>query len=140
MRFVLFLFAFPFLLSCTLYTSEGREALEKNKNGIITISGLNPNNTVEYTCYKSALAPYELNGPLHVLETSYESQGFSSYFVQEEGSLPYVLVYEDLGDEESQLDQYRFCRAKLLQSSSKASIDEAIDLVVFQLLDPESRP
>lgn len=139
MRFV-FAFCFlPSLLSCTLYQSEGRVALEKDKNGIITASGLNLSSSIEYICYKSALAPFELNGPLHVIETSFESQGFSSYLVNEDPGSKYVLVYEALR-EETEADQHRFCRAKFLQPSSKSLIEEAIDLVVFQLLDPEARP
>lgn len=138
MKFLLILSFALSLASCTLYESEGREAIANNKNGILTILGFNPEKSLYYTCFQASSSPTELSGPLKVIETAYESQGFSSYLV-ESGQQNIVLVYEIIKSE-SKAEEHNFCRIKLLKAPSLELSLEAIDLGVFQLLNPNTRP
>lgn len=137
MRFLFFIsIIYLSSVSCTVYESEGREALKENKNNIITVTGFNDEGSIKYTCYHSGAAPAELSGPLEVIESQYDSQGFSSY-LNKSSEQVFVLVYEN---KEETKNMHSFCRLNLLKEADLELSYEAIDLGVFHLLDPDTRP
>lgn len=137
MKLLVLLFLSLQIASCTLYQSEGRELLEKNKNGIVSFE-FNAQKTIRYSCHRSAVPPEELSGPVEVLETNYEEQGFSSY-LQRKNLETYILVYESLKIDKLHTE-HNFCRLQLLSDPKPELVYEAIDIGVFQLLDPSTRP
>ncbi len=117
----------PLLTGCTLYQSEGREALEKNKGGIINTSGFDIQRNMAYECATSAQVPLEMNGPTVVLETPYETQGFSSYLVQEP-NVEKILVYRY--SKESSL--HSFCRIEPVSAlNEKLNYKTSLEAVEF---------
>lgn len=131
----LFLFFSPFfctlLVSCSLYESGGREAIEKNQSGIV--GGFNTFNK-KLTHYSACNSTYEepefLKAPLEVIETSYENEDISVFY-SGISSPRWLAVYRY----DSILQLHSHCKIYSLSglSLNPTKIKQAIDIGVSNL-------
>jgi hypothetical protein len=125
----LFIFLLP--SACTLYQSDGRQAIEKNKANIVGAYGFDTVSKTHYECYLSAEAPSILHAQNEVLDTEFEKDGFSS--LETHGPDRRIIVYKF----EEARTHHHYCILKVLEpaAESKASaIRLAVNLLVDQML------
>ncbi len=84
-----------FLASCSLYESGGRQAIEKNENAIVVrhSAGLSPNQQHYYVCSRTKELPGFLREALEVIETPFESRGFS-VLLNARANQKWIAVYQ----------------------------------------------
>jgi hypothetical protein len=102
-RTVLLSLTILFLFGCTLYESDGRKAIAKNENGLLT-SGLDTRYHFYYECQKETTLPAFLKEPLEVIETSLERQNIS-VLTNTSSSPAWLVLYHHLRDQ----DAHTYC-------------------------------
>ena len=122
------LFSIFFLSACSLYQSDGRKAIEKNSAGIVTLQGYDSVQNIKFSCYQSGSAPYEMKGPIQVIDNEFEELGYSVYLINE-ALAKKLLVYQVPSDQTA----HNFCNLDTFDDLSKVKIHSAVRLGV-QLL------
>jgi len=129
MRVVAFSSFFIFIFGCTVYQSDGRQAIEKNKANIVGTFGFDPYHKVDYRCEMGGDAPDALHSPTEVIESEFEASGYSSFLIKK---YPHkeILVYRY----DPNSHYHHICRLHLM-SDSDADQKGAIRLAVNLLQD-----
>lgn len=127
----LFLFLFP--VACTVYQSDGRQIIEKNKLQAVGAYGFDPVSKTQYSCFMSADLPEVLQMPNTVIETEYEKDGFSTLETVAEIE-PQLIVYKY----DHERDHHHYCNLRMMEPS-KVSQKSAIRLSVNLLTDQVAR-
>lgn len=127
------IFLISILSGCTLYQSDGRQAIEKNKADIVGAFGFDAVSKAHYSCFMSADLPQILQAPNHVIETEYEKQGFSSFGTFVDGSAQVVVYKLELDNE-----RHHHCNLRLSESSLDSQ-NSAIRLAVVLLTEQISQ-
>ena len=130
MRIVALLFLVS-VAACTVYQSDGRQAIEKNKANIVGTFGFDIKTQTHYSCFISADTPSVLQTPNEVIENEFEKDGFSSQLhMSDEG--PQLVIYKYDADR----SQHHYCTLKTLDNTSAAQTDAirlAVDLLIQQI-------
>ena len=135
MRWIFLCSLFFLILStqtaCTLYESDGREAISENKADIVVVSGYDVVYNIGFECFKSLTEPKQTKSPVQVIEHEFEQDGYSAYLMTTSLEVKKeILVYQ--GPENSDL-AHRFCHLDTQNKLHQSKIQEAIELGVILL-------
>ena len=125
--------AFLFSLSaCSLYQSDGREAIQDNKSEIVVSTGFDIKSNTVYQCLRSIAEPEETKGPVEVIDHEAEADGYSAYLVSSEEH-KHLMIYKVPHKE--LLEPHRYCDLDTLGDYTPSKINIAIRLGVRLLAE-----
>ena len=131
MRTVILVITFLSLIGCTLYDSDGRRAIAKNENGLLT-SGLNTQFHFYYECLKETNLPAFLKEPLEVIETPLERQNIS-VLTNSSTSPAWIVLYHHVRDEEV----HTYCMISPMKSLDQKQL-KAVISAGHEILKPHT--
>ena len=126
------IFSLISLIGCTIYQSDGREAIEDNKADIVVIMGVDDELNTEFQCLRSVSAPEETKGPAQVIDHEDEADGYSAFLVTNENNknlIVYLVPNLELGE------PHLYCDLDTHGDYSKSKIRSAIRLGVRLLAE-----
>jgi hypothetical protein len=126
---VLFLVTSIGLVGCTVYQSDGREAIEKNKAQIVTLSRTDgdPEDSFHIVCSYGRSTTDDIRPPAEVVETEFESRGFST-FLRQSAKAWSVVVYRSGGSGAN--DIHSQCLMTTEQGLTRERLRSAVELGV----------
>ena len=132
MRIIAVFASLILLTACTIYQSDGREAIEDNKADIVIMQGFDAALNVEFQCIRSLSEPEQTKGPAQVIDHENESDGYSAYLVTTDDHKN-LIVYQVPNEE---LDEpHRYCDLDTHGDYKNSKLRSAIRLGVRLLAE-----